>query len=301
MAAFIPHVTFARSSFLSSSPWTTSTRPKESITTPHMSLYPYSPQVDEYFAKSVMKKCIQKACPTGVAPIQCIEGTTFYEPYEARTLKRQSQLRYRQMSKGSKLKAMYINRQRAIIIANGCSHEESQIVNNPMMARALIMGKYESERACSRYITPKNKVDACLARSSFNYFGRMISGRGTFSTATTNGQAKYEAYLSSVRAGSVEFRKKQYSTAQKLAANYASIKAVMSRKTICLFKTSVYTPYPAYSASMITPYTGFYIPFVPSPTGGKISTMPGVGMDPARLAALNAIAKKGVAIGKMTV
>jgi hypothetical protein len=57
----------------------------------------YNPRVDAFFAQDVRKQYIAKACPSGVPSLQCIEGTTASEPYDLRTLKRQSQLRYRQV------------------------------------------------------------------------------------------------------------------------------------------------------------------------------------------------------------
>lgn len=219
--------------------------------------YPYSPKVDEFFARDVTRQYIAKACPTGVPPIQCIEGSTFDAPYEARTLKRQAQLRFRQLPTAVKVHNMYETRREALIACHGCSHEESRVLGNPMLAAAMVLGKAESDRACSRYMRPSGKAEEVMVKSVENYYMKAVNPGGVFSTACTDGQAKYEAYLSQVRGKAAQFRSGQYSKAAKAGAAYAARKRATARNHICLYEDGLYNRYPMMAGS-IRPSFGYY-------------------------------------------
>lgn len=219
--------------------------------------YPYSPIVDEFFAKDVTKQYIAKACPTGVPPLQCIEGTTSDAPYELRTLKRQSQLRYRQLPTSVKVHNMYEARKNAIIACHGCSHEEERVVSNPLLANAMTFGQAESNRACNRNIVSSGPAEDMMCRSVENIYMKAVNGSGVFSTACTDGQAKYEAYLCAVRGKATEFRANQYSKAQKAGAAFAARKQAIARNHICVYEDKLYSRYPRLAGSM-RPEFGYY-------------------------------------------
>jgi hypothetical protein len=161
----------------------------------------YSPAVDEYFATSARRSYINKACPTGEISIQCIEGNTKDAPFEARTLIRQSQLRFRQLPVSVQIHNMYENRRAAITACHGCSHEESQVVANPRLAASVLLGQAEAERACNRYIVSSGPAENMMVRAVENQYMAAVNGSGVFSSACTDGQAKYEAYLAHCGAG----------------------------------------------------------------------------------------------------
>lgn len=236
----------------------------------------YDARVDEFFANDVRKQYIAKACPSGVPSVQCIEGATASEPYDLRTLKRQSQLRYRQLPVSVQVHNMYENRKAAIIACHGCSHEEARVVGNPMLASAMLLGQAEADRACSRYIESAGPAEDMMCRSVENVYMKAVNGSGVFSTACTDGQAKYEAYLSSVRGGSSAFRVKQYSPAAKEGAKYAARKRTVARTHVCSSEDAQYIKFPRMAGSM-RPSFGYYQPFVqsfrqPGP-GGNVSAL----------------------------
>jgi len=225
-----------------------------------MMAVPYSPVVDEFFAKDVRSQYIAKACPTGVPPLQCIEGTTAAEPYELRTLKRQSQLRYRQLPVSVRLHNMYETRKNAVIACHGCAHEEERVLANPMLANSMLLGQAESNRACNRYIQSSGPVEDMMCRSVENIYMKAVNGSGVFTTACTDGQARYEAYLCQVRGKSTEFRAGQYSAAAKAGAAFAARKLAIARNHICVYEDGLYSKYPRLAGSM-RPAFGYYSTF----------------------------------------
>lgn len=258
----------------------------------------YSRSVDEYYAQSVRKQYIAKACPSGVPSLQCIEGNTYDAPYESRTLKRQSELRYRQLPVAVQLRNMYETRKSAIIAAHNCSHEESQITSNPKLAASMLLGGAEADRACNRYIESSGPVEDMMCRSVENQYMQAVNGSGVFSTACTDGQAKYEAYLAQCRGKAAEFRAKQYSPAQKAGASFAARSRAVNQNHICLYEnTKLFPNYPRLAGSM-RPAFGYYQPFVQSPRSGygfggimdanvttAIATVSGLSSNPAWFAA----------------
>ncbi len=254
----------------------------------------YSPFVDEFFAKDVTRQYIAKACPTGVPPVQCIEGTTFDEPWASKTLKRQSQLRYRQLPVSVRIHNMYETRKAALIACHGCSHEEDRVLKNPMMASAMLLGKAEADRACNRYIESSGPAEDMMCRSVENVYMKAVNGSGVFTTACTDGQAKYEAYLMKVRCGSTTFRAKQYSPAAKAGAAFAARKMAIARNHICVYEDGLYSKYPRMAGS-IRPAFGYYQPFVTSPV--QTATNNGM-LDPNQAAALAALGSIGKAAAR---
>lgn len=263
--------------------------------TARVSMMSYSPTVDEFFAKDVTKQYIAKACPSGVPPIQCIEGTTADEPYALRTLKRQSQLRYRQLPVSMRIHNMYETRKAALISCHGCSHEERRVLGNPMLASAMALGQAESNRACNRYITSSGPAEDMMCRSVENVYSAAVNGGGVFTTACTDGQAKYEAYLAQVRGKSTAFRAKQYSVAAREGSKYAARKMAIARNHICVYEDGLYAKYPRVAGSM-RPAFGYYQPFVTSPGAGKTSL--GRILDPSIAASLAAIGTIGKAAAR---
>jgi len=250
-----------------------------------------SPLVDEFMAKDVTKQYIAKACPSGVPSLQCIEGTTFDEPWDSRTLKRQSELRYRQLPVSLRIHNMYETRKNALIAAHGCTHEENRVLNNPILASAMVIGQAEATRACNRYIVSSGPAEDMMCRSVENIYMKAVNGSGVFTSACTDGQAKYEAYLNKVRCGSTAFRAKQYSASQKESAKYAAKRMAIARNHICVYEDGLYSKYPRLAGSM-RPAFGYYQPFVRSPIQYKTNN----GMiDPNQQAALTALRSIGKA------
>lgn len=260
MAAFVQSTCISVSSFTPQAKKTCLRREASPATRMSTASYPYSPVVDEFFAKDVTKQYIAKACPSGVPPIQCIEGSTADAPYELRTLKRQSQLRYRQLPTSVKVHNMYESRRNAIIACHGCSHEEDRVIRNPILANAMALGQAESERACNRYIESSGPAEDHMCRAVENIYMKAVNGSGVFSTACTDGQAKYEAYLSQVRGKATEFRAKQYSKSQKAAAAFAARRMAVARKHVCVYEDALYTKFPRLAGSM-RPEFGYYSKF----------------------------------------
>ncbi|CDF35779.1 unnamed protein product [Chondrus crispus] len=289
MFAFTTPTALSVSNFHPSPRRTTSPR-RAHHATPRMSTYRYSPTVDEFFARDVTRQYIAKACPTGEPPLQCIEGNTFDAPYESRTLKRQAQLRYRQLPTAVKVHNMYETRREALIACHGCSHEEARVLNNPMMATAMIVGQAESTRACSRYIRAAGKDEDVMVRSVENVYMKAVNPGGVFSTACTDGQAKYEAYLSQVRGKAAEFRSRQYSKAAKAGAAYAARKRATARTHICVYEDGLYNKYPKMAGSM-RPSFGYYAPFVSRPSDGTQARVGGIAKDPGYVFAVEKLGK----------
>lgn len=295
-----------------------------------MSLYPYSPTVDEFFAKHVTKQYIAKACPTGESPLQCIEGNTFAAPYHSRTHKRQSQLRLRQLPTAVKLHNMYETRKHALLACHGRSHEEQRVLSNPMLAAAMTLAQAESQRACSRYIESSSIAEHAMVRAVQNRYSKAVNASGVFSTACTDAQARYEAYLAQTRGKAVEFRAKQYSPAMKAGARFAARRRAIARQHVCSYEDGLYSKFPKVASAM-RPAFGYYskfvnpqfcvsssrtvqtvpwsvtnhgaldndfggvvfclvVPFVTSPSDRKIPNTPYVPMDVGRMVALTRIA-----------
>lgn len=263
MTAFVPVTPLSTSSLTptkaSSSFVTplTSARVSRNAAGPRMSMHPYSTVVDEFFARDVTRQYVAKACPTGVPPIQCIEGSTSSAPYDLRTLKRQSQLRYRQLPTAVKIHNMYETRKEALIACHGCSHEEDRVLNNPIMASAMLLGKAESERSCNRYIESSGLAEDAMCRSVENIYMKAVNPGGVFSPACTDGQAKYEAYLMAVRGKATAFRAAQYSPAAKAGAAFAARKRATARNHICVYEDKLYNKFPRMAGSM-RPSFGYY-------------------------------------------
>lgn len=278
--------------------WTSQTKVTTPLTRPsvaRVTMSGYSPIVDEFFAKDVTRQYIAKACPTGVPPIQCIEGTTAEEPYALRTLKRQSQLRYRQLPVSVRVHNMYETRKNALVAAHGCSHEEDRVINNPMLASAMALGQAESNRACNRYIVSSGPAEDMMCRSVENIYSAAVNGGGVFTTACTDGQAKYEAYLNQVRYKSTAFRAKQYSPAAREGAKFAARKMAIARNHICGYEDGLYAKYPRLAGSM-RPAFGYYQPFVTSPGGSRSSL--GRIIDPTISISLTSISTIGKAAAR---
>lgn len=250
----------------------------------------YNPIVDEFFAKDVTKQYIAKAAPYGCSPIQCIEGTTFSEPYDNRTLKRQSQLRYRQLPVSVRLHNMYETRKNALIACHGCGHEEDRVLGNPMLASAMALGQAEASRACNRYIESSGPAEDMMCRSVENIYMKAVNGSGVFTSACTDGQAKYEAYQNQVRCGSTAFRAKQYTPSAKAGAKFAARKMAIARNHICLYEDGLYSNYPRMAGSM-RPAFGYYQPFVTSPAQNMLNKVLLDANQAAALTAINTIGK----------
>lgn len=227
----------------------------------------YNATFDEFCAQDVKKQYIAKACPSGVPSLQCIEGNTFDAPYEARTLKRQTQLRYRQLPVSVQVHNMYEARKNAIIACHGCSHEESRVIGMPLLANSMTLGQAEASRACNRYIVSSGPAEDMMCRSVENIAMKAINGSGVFSVACTDGQAKYEAYLNQTRGKAAEFRALQYSPAMAEGAKFAARQRAISRNHICVYEDGLYSNYPRMAGTMSTEF-GYYTPFVQSPRQG---------------------------------
>lgn len=252
-----------------------------------------SPVVDEFFAKDVRRQYIAKSQGgLGVPSLQCVEATTFDEAWDSRTLKRQSELRYRRLPVAVKIHNMYETRKNALIAAHGCTHEENRVLNNPRMAAAMLLGQAEANRACNRYIESADPAEDMMCRSVENIYMKAVNGSGVFSTACTDGQAKYEAYLNQVRCGSTAFRAKQYSVGQREGAKFAARKMAIARNHICLYEDSLYSKFPRMAGS-IRPAFGYYQPFVTSP-GQGFSSSTGMDTGTMAVAAVGALAVAGL-------
>eukprot|EP00171_Calliarthron_tuberculosum_P008654 IDg8654t1 len=237
--AFVTAAPFRHASW---SPQAKATAPLARPTIARVTMSGYSPVVDEFFAKDVTRQYIAKACPSGVPPLQCIEGTTADEPYALRTLKRQSQLRYRQLPV-------------SVRVHNIISHGARPSRGEPRMQPL-----YRIKRA----------AEDMMCRSVENIYSSAVNGGGVFTTACTDGQAKYEAYLNQVRCKSTAFRVKQYSPAAREGAKFAARKMAIARNHICVYEDGLYAKYPRMAGSM-RPAFGYYQPFVTSPGGGRSS------------------------------
>lgn len=210
-----------------------------------------SPIVDEFMASSVHRQYIQKACPSGVPPIQCVEGTTADEPYALRTLKRQSQLRYRQLPTSVRIHNYYEMRKAAVTAAHGCSHEEDRALEYPTMAAAYVMGQAEASKACIRYFKPAPGAETHMTRSVEQSYKAAINRSGVFSTSCTDGQARYEAYLMAVRGGSTRFRAHQYSTPEKEGMKFAARKQALAHHAHnCSFEEKIFCDFPIVASAM---------------------------------------------------
>lgn len=197
------------------------------------------------------RQYVQKACPSGVPPIQCIEGATADQPYAARTLKRQSQLRYRQLPTSVRVHNYYEMRKAAIVAAHGCSHEEGRVIQYPAMASAYVLGQAEASKACVRYFDPAGPAEVAMKRSVENLYKKAVNPSGVFSTACTDGQAKYEAYLMQLRGKSAEFRAKQYSVGEREAMKYAARKQALSAKGHdCSAEEVIFSKFPIVASAM---------------------------------------------------
>lgn len=267
MTAFVTALALNRSALLPHGASTaSSSRPLPSAAPARVTMVApagYSARVDEFFANDVRRQYIAKACPSGVATRQCIEGTTSSEPYDSRTLKRQSQLRFRQLPISVQVHNMYENRKNALIACHGCSHEEERVLSNPALAASMLLGQAEADKACSRYMVPNSEAEKSMVRSVENTYMKAVNPGGVFSTACTDGQAKYEAYLASVRGGSVAFRAKQYSPAEAAHAKFAARKRAVARTHVCNTEDKQYVDFPMVAGSM-RPAFGYYQPFVQS-------------------------------------
>jgi len=103
---------------------------------------------------------------------------------------------------------MYETRRNALIAARVCTREENRVLNNPVMASAMLLGQNEANRSYNRYIEGSDPAEDMMCRSVENIYLKAVNGSGMFSTACTDGQAKYESYLNKVRCGSTAFRAK---------------------------------------------------------------------------------------------
>lgn len=131
--------------------------------------------------------------------------------------------------------------------------EESRVIGNPMLEASMALGKAESERACNRYIPSSGPVEDMLCRAVENQYMQATNPGGTFSVACTDGQVKYEAYLSAVRGGSTAFRAKQYPTAATEGAKFAARKKAISANHICNYEDGLYSNYPRLAGSAYIP------------------------------------------------
>jgi hypothetical protein len=156
---------------------------------------------------------------------------------------------------------MFETRKAAIIACHGCSHEESRVIGNPMLASTMILGKAEADRSCSRYIPSSSKAEDMMVRSVENQYTKRVNGSGVFSTACTDGQVPYEAYLNQVRGKSTLFRSKQYSPAAAAAAKFAAQQRAVAANHICNYEDGLYQKYPQL-AGAIRPEYGYFPPYV---------------------------------------
>lgn len=124
-------------------------------------------------------------------------------------------------------------------------------------------------------IESSGPVEDMMCRSVENIYMKAVNGSGVFSTACTDGQAKYEAYLCQQRGKSTEFRAAQYSPVAKEGAKFAARQQAISRNHICNYEDGLYAQYPRLAGSM-RPEFGYYTPFVSSPRqgygGGGVTT-----------------------------
>nr|ATG31132.1 LR gamma6 [Griffithsia pacifica]5Y6P_gy Chain gy, LR_gamma6 [Griffithsia pacifica]5Y6P_gz Chain gz, LR_gamma6 [Griffithsia pacifica] len=230
----------------------------------------FTPPVDEFMASSVQSQYIQKACPSGVPPIQCIEGVTSDQPYAARTLKRQTELRYHQLPVAVKLRKAYETRRAAVVATHGCSHEEGRVLSYPRMASAMLIGQAEASKACSRYFVPNGPAEKHMLQAVENRYMAAVNGSGVFSGACTDGQTRYEAYLMQLRGKSAEFRAKQYSTFEKESMKYAARKqALIQKGHDCNAEEVIFSNYPIVASAM-RPTFGYYTPIVKNPGIGSV-------------------------------
>lgn len=242
---------------------------------------------------SVQRQYIEKACPTGEPPLQCIEGVTSDQPYAARTLKRQSELRYFQQPQAVKSHNFFELRRAAIVAAHGCNHEEGRVVAYPKMAAAMLIGQAEADRACSRYFSPGTPAEKHMLRSVESQYMKAVNGSGVFGTACTDGQARYEAYLMQQRGLSAQFRAKQYPTAAKEAMKFAARKQAFAKKTHgCSYEENLFSKFPIVASAM-RPTIGYYPPIVRKPAAGYSL---GVGKKVFSEAALIAVKKQEAAL-----
>lgn len=114
-----------------------------------------------------------------------------------------------------------------------------------------------------------------MCRSVENIYMKAVNGSGVFTTACTDGQAKYEAYLCQQRGQATEFRAKQYPAVAKEGAKFAARAQAIARNHICVYEDNLYAEYPRLAGSM-RPSFGYYTPFVSSPRqgygGGGVTT-----------------------------
>lgn len=158
------------------------------------------------------------------------------------------------------------------------------------MASAMLVGKAESDRACNRYIQSSGPVEDMMCRSVENNYMKAVNPSGVFSTACTDGQARYEAYLMAVRGKATEYRAGQYSPAAKAGAAYAARKRATARNHVCVYEDGLYNKYPRMAGS-IRPSFGYYAPFVTSPTDGTQARVGGIAKDPGYVDAVDKLSK----------
>jgi hypothetical protein len=209
---------------------------------------------DEYCAKGMVMTYKRAAVPFGVYTTKCTEATTPYEMAEQkRAFNRTTAFRQAQKPKNVRLNEAYQARRHAVIMANGCSAEESKFAGMPMSCATFLQGNAEAEGACFRSVLPLTTAEDYMASG---IRAQIIAGKmpgGVYPLGyCMDGYRKGDADDRRVAALASEFRSQQASAATSTHSAYAAKKmAVKLYGHGCNHEEEQFTAMPAVAAAMI--------------------------------------------------
>jgi hypothetical protein len=119
---------------------------------------------DEYCAKGMLQTYKRAAVPMGVYTTKCAEARTPYGEAESkRMFNRTTAFRQAQKPVNVRLNEQYAARRHAVIMANGCSAEESKFAGMPMSCATFLQGNAEASGACFRSVLPQDTAEDYMA------------------------------------------------------------------------------------------------------------------------------------------
>lgn len=212
---------------------------------------------DRYIAKCMTKQYKQSACPTGVYTTACTEGSTHGSADAARLAAVSAMFRMKQRSTAQKYGDFCESRRKGIILAHGCSYEESLVVRNVVSARTFVLGVSEKEGTCVRYAAGQSVEEKYMVQSVDMQYKALSAKWGTYDVMCCDGNTAGMAETKRVQSLSARFRSNQMSAGKKAQSEYDSRRYARSMFRSCSYEEEVFNKYPAVAASM-RPQTARY-------------------------------------------
>lgn len=209
---------------------------------------------DEYCAKGMLMTYKRAAVPNGVYNTKCTEATTPFEvAYQKRTFNRTTAFRQAQKPVNVRLAEKYQARRHAVVMANGCSAEESKFAGMPMSCATFLQGNAEADGACFRNVLPSTTAEDYMASGIRAQIVASHMPGGVYPLGyCMDGYSKGDADDRRVAALAAEFRATQASASSSTHSAYAARQmAIKLYGHGCNHEEEQFSAMPAAAAAMI--------------------------------------------------